>query len=272
MGDDPVRELIERLSTRTADSAWVEFLERYSPLIRRVIARNVSDSEQAAECLAFVSASLSDDSFRRLHRFRFDGPARFETWLMAVVANLCHDWRRRQQGRWRAPRSVSRLPELEQHVYHHIFVRGASRGECAASLAPRYPEVSEATIAAISARLFGLLSPEQRWHASTRFHARRQPAHGGSSDGEDPVLRVADPAQGPEELAAGTEQQRQLQDALSRLPPEQRLLLRLRYEQGLTLDEVARLARLGDPFRAHRQVRAALEALRQLMDAGRNGT
>jgi DNA-directed RNA polymerase specialized sigma24 family protein len=50
---------------------------------------------------------------------------------------------------------------------------------------------------------------------------------------------VAEPAPGPDELTAELQQQRQLDDALARLPAEQRLLLRLRYEQNLTLAEVA---------------------------------
>ena len=74
---------------------------------------------------------------------------------------------------------------------------------------------------------------------------------------------TADP--GPEEQAEATQQRRQLRDALAKLTPEQRLLLRLRYEQGLTLAEVARLTRQPDPFRANRQVQAALEALARLM-------
>ena len=39
----------------------------------------------------------------------------------------------------------------------------------------------------------------------------------------------------------------------------------LRYQQDLTLEEVARLARIPDPYRAHREIRAALEALGDVM-------
>jgi RNA polymerase sigma factor (sigma-70 family) len=270
MGDDSVKALIERLSARaTASSAWMEFLERYSPLIQRIVARYEPHPGEAPECRAFVSARLSDDDFRRLRGFRVDGPARFETWLMTVIANLCRDWRRNQRGRLRMPRPVSRLPELEQHVYHQIFVCGASRGECVASLAPLFPGLSESTVAAISAQLFRLLPPAQRWQAGARRLSPRVPVHGSWADNEDPTLKVPDPAPGPDELAERVQQQRQLRDALSCLPPQQRLLLRLRFEQGLTLAEVARLMRFGDPFRANRQVLAALDALKQLMDAGR---
>jgi hypothetical protein len=49
------------------------------------------------------------------------------------------------------------------------------------------------------------------------------------------------------------------------LPAEQRLLLRLRYEQNLTLAEVARLTNQSDPFRANRQIQSALKALADLI-------
>jgi RNA polymerase sigma factor (sigma-70 family) len=52
-----------------------------------------------------------------------------------------------------------------------------------------------------------------------------------------------------------------IQEALQRLAPRQRLLLRLRYEQDLTLEEVARLVGLGDPYRAHREIQAAVAEL-----------
>jgi DNA-directed RNA polymerase specialized sigma24 family protein len=80
---------------------------------------------------------------------------------------------------------------------------------------------------------------------------------------------VATPGPGPDELAAELQEQRQLQDALSKLPAEQRLLLRLRYEQNLTLTEVARLTGQPDPFRANRRIQAALDTLAGLMGGPR---
>ena len=48
---------------------------------------------------------------------------------------------------------------------------------------------------------------------------------------------------------------------MARLEPRQRLLLQLRYQQDLTLTEVAQLIGLSDPFKAKRQIDAALAAL-----------
>jgi RNA polymerase sigma factor (sigma-70 family) len=80
---------------------------------------------------------------------------------------------------------------------------------------------------------------------------------------------VAEPGLGPDELTSEAQQQRQLQDALSKLPAEQRLLLRLRYEQNLTLAEVARLTGQPDLFRANRKIKVALDTLADLMGGQR---
>jgi RNA polymerase sigma factor (sigma-70 family) len=80
---------------------------------------------------------------------------------------------------------------------------------------------------------------------------------------------VAEPGPGPDELTAHLQEQRRLQDALSKLPAEQRLLLRLRYEQGLTLAEIARLTGQSDLFRANRKIQVALDTLADLMGGQR---
>lgn len=265
MSDETVIELLERLSSRRVDAAWREFLARYSPLIMHVIRRNEARDERADDCFAYVCGALSDDGFRRLRSFRTGGPAQFKTWLMAVVANLCADWRRREHGRVRPVSSVARLPELDQQVYRCIYQRGMTRNQCLLALAPSYPQLTEAAVGEINARLFALLTPQQRWRLSVR-PAPLTPADGdGGEEGDDPTRDLATAGPGPDEEAAALEEAQQLQDALARLPAEQRLLLRLRYEQNLTLVEVARLTGQPDPFHAHRRIEAALDALAGLM-------
>ena len=270
MGNETVNDLLERLSSARVDAAWGEFLALYSPIIKHVIRLHFEDADRAAECFSHVCGALSDDGFRRLRSFRPDGPARFKTWLMAIVSNLCVDWRRRQQGRVRPVRSVARLPDLDQQVYRCIYLHAMSRAQCRQVLLPRYPDLTEQQVAEINARLFKLLTPQQRWQLSVRTPALRPVACRAESADEDPPLQVQSPEAGPDELALESQEQRLLRDALAQLPAEQRLLLRLRYEQDLTLAEVARLTRQPDPFRANRQIHAALEALAGFMGEQRS--
>ena len=265
MTDETVTALLERLSSGRVDAAWGEFLARYSPLIMHVVRRYESDHDRSSDCFVHACGALSDDGFRRLCSFRPDGPARFRTWLMAVVAHLCIDWRRKEQGRVRPFRSISRLPEIEHQVYRCIYERGMTRAQCLETLAPRFAGLTEATVSEINARLFASLTPHQRWQLSVRKPALHPVPIGGGPDEEDAAAQVATTAPGPDERAAESQDAERLQDALAKLPAEQRLLLRLRYEQNLTLAEVARLTGQPDPFRANRRIEAALDALAELM-------
>ena len=266
MTERPISDLLDRLSSEKVNSAWNDFLEQFSPLMIHVVRRFETDDGRAMDCFIYVCEELSDNGFQRLRRFRPDGPARFRTWLTAVVSNLCIDWRRKQRGRFRPIQAITGLPELDQLVFKYIYVRGMPRDECLHALQARFPELTEQQLSATNARLFSLLTPKQRWQLRARS-AEKVPLDEVSS-----LHDVEAEDAGPEELTQ-LEQERKLLDlAMARLPPQQRLLVRLRYQQNLTLEEIARLTRLPDPFRANRQIQAALSALAELMrsqEAGR---
>jgi RNA polymerase sigma factor (sigma-70 family) len=103
-----------------------------------------------------------------------------------------------------------------------------------------------------------LLTPRQRWQVTVR-NRRRQLARGRFS--EDPVQHLPDPGTGPEVQAQKQQDIETLQDAMVCLPARQRLLLRLRFQEGLNLKKIAELTQLGDTNRAWRHVQAALKAL-----------
>lgn len=264
MSDPSLVDILDRLSSGDSAGAWRDFVGRFSPTIMQVVRRHESRDDRVSECFLHVCAALSDDGFRRLRSFRRDGPASFRTWLMAVVANLCIDWRRRQDGRVRPLRAIARLGELEQLVFRYIFVRGMPRAQCLQTLQPQYPELTESRLADINARLFGLLTPEQRFQLSVR--AAGTQSRGPVSVDDEMTAHESTNAPGPDAQAEEQQELAHLQSALARLPAPQRLLLRLRFEQGLTLAEVARLTGEADPFRAHRKVQAALAALADLLD------
>jgi RNA polymerase sigma factor (sigma-70 family) len=259
--EGPIGDLFIRLSTPQAGAAWTEFLRRYSPLILQVTRRFESEDERVNDCFLYACAQLSDNDFRRLRSFRSDGPAQFRTWLTSVVTNLCIDWRRKLSGRLRPVAAIANLPELDQLVYRFIYVRGMTRAQCLRALAGRYPNLSDAELAAINARLFGLLTPRQRWQSGARARGSLSLDELSHSDSDEAGFQPEEAGPGPDLLAAFEQEREQVEAALGQLPQRQRLLLRLRYQQELTLEEVARLARIPDPYRAHREIQAAVEAL-----------
>lgn len=266
MASGSVTDVLESLASGNGvDAAWTAFLDRYSPLILQVARRYESNRDRALDCFLFVCAALSDDGFRRLLTYRPDSGTRFETWLRAVVANLCIDWRRQQLGRLRPIQAIAGLSDLDRLAYRYLYVLGMRRDECLRALRPRFPDLNDAGLAEINARLFALLTPRQRWQLGMRMVGRVS-MDDDSTALDEASLQLADAAPGPDETAADDEQRARLAEAMRRLPPGQRLLLQLRYEQELTLAEVARLAGLPDLHRANRQIQAALAELARLLE------
>ena len=271
MIDQSISDLLAGLASANPGTAWKDFLQRYSSTIMQIVRRYESDPQRMTECFDYVCAGLSDHGFRRLLGFQQDGPAQFRTWLMAVTANLCVDWRRRKRGRFRPVRAVTHLPELDQLVYRYLYVRGLPRAECLRRLRPRFPNLTDQQLSDINARLFSLLSPQQRWQLGMRMATTGPQGETLTLDVDDDSIQLEDASAGPEEVAQDEQQQERLAAALAQLPPPQRLLLRLRYEQDLTLAEVARLTGLHDPFRANRQIQAALAAVAAIMNRSSSG-
>ena len=84
-----------------------------------------------------------------------------------------------------------------------------------------------------------------------------------SAEEDERPLPAADPT--PEALALDAEDRVRLAEAMQRLAIQPRLVLRLRFEQDLSLKEVARLTGLAGPQGAAREVERALAELRSFM-------
>lgn len=252
-----IDDILRCLTTGEADTAWIRFLDDYAPLLRNIVSQYENDETRSSDCLEFVCAKLSDDRFRRLKAFRPDGPARFKTWLTAVVANLCVDWRRSEYGRIRAPAAIKKLPQIEQLIFDCVFRQGMTRQDCLHVLKARFPKITSEQIGDTTARLHRMLTSEQRWRLS---HTRVQ-----AGEFNDDLQSIASQESGPETLVQSVQERERLETALSRLAPKQRLCLQLRYQQDLTLAEVARLMGLSSPFEARGKIQSALSALAKAM-------
>jgi RNA polymerase sigma factor (sigma-70 family) len=259
--------IVEELRSSQSREAWAEFLRQYSPLIFGACQFSTSDADQAADCFLFTCQQLSRNHFRRLLRFRPQGGAGFPTWLRVVVRNLCVDWRRKQFGRPRLFRSIARLPQLEAEVYRCRYEQGLSLDETFLTLCPSFPGLNMQRLVETEARVRGSLSSRQLWLINTRkARARGVLQESGVSVAEedyaceqDPV----DPRPNQESVLASQEQEEHLRSALVRLPAPERLLIRLRFEERLSLEQIARLTGLGDAQRVHRRIADILGTLRK---------
>ncbi len=263
MEDPLIAGILGRLGSPEAQEAWAEFLQAYSPLILQVVRLFERDPDYVSDCFLFACEQLSRGGFRRLRSFRPQGPAKFSTWLRAVTRNLCLDWRRQEFGRHRVFQSVARLPALDREVFRCVYEQGMAPEETFLSLRARFSRLEREQVAESEERIRGSLTPRQIWLLGTR--RPRMESLEGASEEEEPAKELQDLRPNPEAQAAVSEERAALAQALSRLSKPDRLLLRLRFEQGLTLDQVARLTGIGGPQAADRRIREVLERLRRMM-------
>ncbi len=260
--DPYLASLVSAAAPEERQSAWSEFLDRYSGLIYHVVLTFDRDPDRSGNCYLFVCEQLSANDFRRLRKFNLAGAASFSTWLCAVVRNLCLDWHRKEHGRYRVFRSVARKSAADQTLFELVFRQGLSVEEAREELGRRNINLSFAEVEERISELRRCVSSRQLWLLSSGNAAADSIGSGeeGAYAGEP-----ADPAPDPEALAALRETHAQVSAALASLSDSDRLLIRLRYQEGLTLQQVARLVGLKDAQTADRRLRDIMEHLRQLL-------
>ncbi|MBA2702850.1 MAG: sigma-70 family RNA polymerase sigma factor [Blastocatellia bacterium] len=261
-----IERTLRELVSQNPQEAWDEFLREYAAHILQVVRQFEKNSDQASDCFQFVCERLVDRKFRRLRKFEIDGAAKFLTWLRVVVRNLCLDWQRKQSGRTRLFASVSRLSLLDQEVFRLIYQRGNTTEESLQMLAPRFPRITESRITESRGRIEKELTVRQRWLLAQKAAQTTSTMSAVIEAPETKVQEIPDAKPNPEEQSIQDESRRRLRPLLRRLPSQERLLLRLRFEQELTLEQCARLTGLGNAQRVDRQLKEILTRLRTELD------
>jgi RNA polymerase sigma factor (sigma-70 family) len=257
-----VGDIFHQLSTGQFESGWCSFLTRYSDLLYSTVLQYENDEFRAEDCYLHVCAKLSDDSFARLLQFQPGGPAKFETWLTVVASNLCIDWRRIEYGRFRAFRVINELSELEQRVFENRYKHGMPLHECFLTLKAINPGLTNREFSDINRRLNQLLSSKQHWRLGA---SSRLPVSEDESRLAEEILPSHE--EGPEKQLQDKQDNARLEEAMSKLDPLQRRLIRLRYQHDLTLKEVAHLTGLNNLHAARRKLELAVAALSELMES-----
>jgi RNA polymerase sigma factor (sigma-70 family) len=224
------------------------FLE-CQPLIRKLAARQCAhyalSREDVEDFTQEVQLKLCADDYAVLRQFQ--ERSTLATFLGVVISSKLHDYVDHLWGKWRPSAAAQEMGpvgvEMERLlVRDHLSFHEA----CQRLLTDQRIGKSEAELAGMAARL-----PQARLH-----WGRNRLDSGGDAAGHAAAERSApaNPLGGPAESAEGSvlRQERQprrrqaltaLAAAIQSLPAEDRLLLRLRFQSGLTVAEVARSLR-----------------------------
>lgn len=262
------RELRERL---IADPGlgWRAFVDQYSPRLLQLIDQcGVRDRDDAMDLYVHVCERLAADNCARLRRHD-PGKGSLTAWLSTVVRRMLVDWVRSNQGRKRVFGSVKALPVIDQRVFEMYYWRRHTPAEMASLViddAGR-PIGLSAVFAALE-RVERALTERQRAELIT-LAARTSDAVSIEDEEGETVIAVASDAPGPEAAMLATDDQRALDAALATLDPEDRVIISMRFMDGLTLPEIKRALHL--PSLSPERVSNIISALRGGLDRTRDG-
>jgi RNA polymerase sigma factor (sigma-70 family) len=261
------------LLDRDPRAAWDRLVAECSDLILGVIARYTRDVDARMDAYLYVLEELKADNFRRLRHYGRGiavPPCSFATWLKLVVRNLYFDWFRHEHGRKSLPKEIQKLGPVEQRAFKLVYWEGYSA-----------QEAYEVLRGQVGHLRFGdfiqkLVRVEERMSAINRAKIRRdfERARGPLSldaeeDGPPLEARVEVRVPTPEDDAARAERRRALWDLVTGLAPEERLLVRLRFFEGLTAKQIAAKIGVKDPMEIYRRVeRVCLELRRRARSSG----
>ena len=258
-------QLFELLEQKRTELAWLLFLQLYSNHILQIVRRFSKDEDDRSDCYLFVCEQLGRKNCRRLRKFDPVGPAKFTTWLHAVVFNLCRDWRRTKIPRYRVFRSISGLPDFEQEVFHYHFERGMNLHETLETLRYSYPYATRAEVADAAAKLQNQITPLQRRLLLARRPKMESLSVGSESGPATRDLPANDQSSEPEVAAERQHLETALNDAIKEIDAKDLLVLRLRFQRDLGLAEIATLTGSANAQAVDRQIQKIVEALRQKM-------
>lgn len=225
------------------------------PVIDRataVVARRYGFSpDDTADLTSWIRLRLVEDDYAALRKFR--GESSMATYLSVCVAMLVRDYRVAHWGRWRPSASARRIGDLAVRLETLVFRNGHPLQQAAEIL-----------------RTAGLTTKTDRelatMLASFPNRGPLRPVEVAADTVESmPSGTAADAPMETERLDAQREQSRQhLEAALADLSPEDRLVVKLRYWDSLSVADIARGLGL-DQKALYRRLERLLVQLRRLL-------
>jgi RNA polymerase sigma factor (sigma-70 family) len=220
--------------------------------VEQLCRRHRASSETAEEMFGDLKVKLLDNDCEVLRRFR--GDAKLTTYLSVVIDRFFYDWTARQWGSWRSASTGPEVSAGAQEVEQLVGRDGFSREEALRIVASR-----RGTTSASELRRLDDGVPQSA--------PRPRPRLVGLEAAQD-LAAVSSPS--PEEALCAGEAQRQLDtqlaQALAALGSQDRLLVRLRFGNGLTVAAIARTLGLRQR-ELYSRIEKALKSLREHLQA-----
>jgi RNA polymerase sigma factor (sigma-70 family) len=220
-------------------------------VVRSIARRKRLPDDEAEELHSIVRLKLLEHGHEIVGKF--EGKSRFETYLTTVVHRIFLDYRNEKWGKWRPSMVARRLGWVAEHLERLLF-RDRIGFEEAAEILIRNHRV-RLTVGQL-AELAG-----------------RLPARGGQREEDAEILaELPHPCDSHERVRIAEAQalarraEEVVGTVLRELPPEDSLILRMRFVGGHTIAEIARALQL-DQKPLYPRVERLRERLRQQLEA-----
>lgn len=222
--------------------------------IRAVCRRQRLLPEDADDFAGVVRLHLIDKDYAVLRRF--EGRSSLGTYLLTVITHLGQDWRNARWGKWRPSAQARRMGPLGVQLERLIRRDGFSLDEACETLrtnlgVPESRAVLERMAAALPPRAVRRFVPDDQLEAT--------PA---GDPGPDDLVDQHEAEKGARDALA------LLTEVLASLPPQDALILKLRFQDGLRLVDVARALQLDDKQLYRRVPRLLVQVRTQLESRG----
>jgi RNA polymerase sigma factor for flagellar operon FliA len=215
----------------------MDLLTAHLPLIDRLLAsvcrRNGFPAAESEEFAAWAKLKLIEDDDAVFRKFR--GESSLPTYLAAVVANLFRDYRIHRWGKWRPSAEARRLGESAVALERLVARDGRSLEEAVAIVLGECAARGEARSATELRELGARLPARTKRRFESDEGLERLP--GGAPSDE----RLLD----GERRALARRAEEELARAVAELDAEERLILKLRFADGMAIVDIAAL--LGVP-------------------------
>jgi RNA polymerase sigma factor for flagellar operon FliA len=258
------RELRERL-IRDPEKGWRAFVDEHSARLLQLIEQcGVRDRDDVMDLYVHVCERLAADDCARLRKH---DPAKgtLSSWLSTVVRRMLVDWVRSNQGRKRLFGSIRALSAIDQQVFELYYWRRQSASQMADAVAgPGGRGVGLAAVFESLDRVERALTGRQRADLITMMARASTTVPLDDEEGE-PVIPLPSDEPDPEMALLAATRDRALVEALRTLPAEDRVIVSMRFVDGLTLAEIRRALHL--PSLSIDRVTAIVAALRRALEA-----
>jgi RNA polymerase sigma-B factor len=237
------RELLLRVRETQDKAAREELITRYLPLVRSLARRFASRGQPVEDLIQVGSIGL----IKAIDRFDLSRGVELSTYATPTIMGEIKRYFRDKGWAVKVPRALQDLNVRLNRVIEHMTVdlrRSPTIAELAAAVAVTEEEVVEALE---SGRAYSSIS-----------------IFSGGTNEDDESLELLDCLGQDEQAYDIFEQRRVLAPAMERLDPRERLILHLRFFEGMTQTQVA--ARIGiSQMHVSRLIRKSIDNLRETM-------